>query len=82
MHRALWVAITGGMDVPSNIEKALGKRLKLHRKPTSNSPMIVVVVDEIDQLLSHNHEELLRLFEWADAPKSRLVSHSICAQMG
>lgn len=74
MHSALWRAVTGGMDFPPNIEKALSAKLKRHRKTTCNSPMIVVVLDEIDQLMTQNRQVLRKLFEWADAPKSRLVS--------
>lgn len=75
MHSALWRAVTGGMDVPLNIEKALSAKLKRHGKPTCSSPMIVVVLDEIDQLMTQNRQVLRKLFEWADAPKSRLVSY-------
>lgn len=74
MHTALWRAITCGKAVPVNIEKELSKKLKLRGKPTSTSPMLVVVLDEIDQLMSKNRQVLRKLFEWADAPKSRLVS--------
>lgn len=75
MHSALWRAVTGGVDVPPNLEKALSAKLKRHAKPTSNSPMIVVVLDEIDQLITQSRQVLRKLFEWADAPKSRLVSY-------
>lgn len=75
MHSALWRAVTGGMDVPANIEKALSAKLKRRGKPTATSPMIVVVLDEIDQLISQNRQVLRKLFEWADAPKSRLVGY-------
>lgn len=83
MHSALWRAITDGMDVPPNIEKALSAKLKRHGKPTVSSPMVVVVLDEIDQLMTQNRQVLRKLFEWADAPKSRLVSYlcfPLCAR--
>ncbi|CAN0138313.1 unnamed protein product, partial [Ectocarpus sp. 12 AP-2014] len=35
--------------------------------------MLVVVLDEIDQLMTENRQVLRKLFQWADAPKSRLV---------
>lgn len=74
MHSALWLAVGGGAGVPRDIEKALRKKLTHYR----SSPMVVVMVDEIDQLLSHNRQVLRKLFEWADAPKSRLVSDTTC----
>lgn len=77
MHDALWRAITGAKEIEEgiDIEKKLGNKLKYQRKmATASSPMLVVVLDEIDQLMTHNREVLLKLFEWADRPKSRLVS--------
>eukprot|EP00903_Cladosiphon_okamuranus_P019256 g17704.t1 len=76
MHGALWLAITGEKEVEegTNIEKKLSAKLKYRQKmPTVTSPMLVVVVDEIDQLMTQNRLVLRKLFEWADAPKSRLV---------
>lgn len=75
MHGDLGRAISGQTDRPVDVEKAIS--MKLQRKGaacTARSPMIVVVVDEIDQLHSHNRQVLRKLFEWAAAPKSRLVS--------
>lgn len=74
MHSALWQAVASSAEIPADAEKALGKKLTYARQPTARSPMVVVVLDEIDQLMSHNHQVLRKLFEWADAPKSRLVS--------
>lgn len=77
MHSALWLAVTGNNEVEEgiNIEKKLSAKLKYRQKtPTVTSPMLVVVLDEIDQLLTQNRQVLRKLFEWADAPKSRLVS--------
>lgn len=74
MHSALWQAVASSPEIPADAEKALGKKLTYARQPTARSPMVVVVLDEIDQLMSHNHQVLRKLFEWADAPKSRLVS--------
>lgn len=74
MHTALWRAVTCGKAVPANIEKELSNKLTRRGKPTSTLPMLVVVLDEIDQLMSQNRQVLRKLFEWADAPKSRLVS--------
>lgn len=80
MHGALWQAVANkNADVPADIEKALGKKLAYARKPTPNLPMVVVVLDEIDQLISSNRQVLRKLFEWADAPKSRLVSGFMAA---
>lgn len=79
MHGALWLAVTGEKDVGegTNIEKKLTAKLKYRQKtPTATSPMLVVVLDEIDQLMTQNRHVLRRLFEWADAPKSRLVSQA------
>lgn len=76
MHGALWLAVTGEKDVEegTNIEKKLSAKLKYRQKtPTVTSPMLVVVLDEIDQLMTQNRQVLRKLFEWADAPKSRLV---------
>lgn len=75
MHRDLWHAITGGVEIPFNVEKALSSKLTYSKKSTVRSPMIVVMVDEIDQLMSANRDVLRKLFQWADAPKSRLVSN-------
>ncbi len=77
MHGALWLAVTGGKDIEEGIdvEKKLSSKLKYRQKtPTATSPMLVVVLDEIDQLMTQNRQVLRKLFEWADAPKSRLVS--------
>lgn len=77
MHHALWRAIAGGKEIEEgfDIEKELDRKLKYQQKrPTATSPMLVVVLDEIDQLMTHNRQVLRKLFEWADAPKSRLVS--------
>lgn len=74
MHIALWQAVAGDETIPFDMEKALGKKLTYSRKPTPKSPMIVVVLDEIDQLMSQNRQVLRKLFEWAGAPKSRMVS--------
>lgn len=79
MHGALWLAVTGGNDIEEGIdvEKKLSNKLKYRQKtPTATSPMLVVVLDEIDQLMTQNRQVLRKLFEWADAPKSRLVSHN------
>ncbi|CAM9110486.1 unnamed protein product, partial [Hapterophycus canaliculatus] len=76
MHDALWRAIIGGKQIGEGIdmEKQLDNKLRYHRKrPTATSPMLVVVLDEIDQLMTHNRQVLRKLFEWADAPKSRLI---------
>lgn len=78
MHGALWLAVTGAKEVEDgmDIEKKLTNKLKYWRKtPTLKSPMLVVVLDEIDQLMTQNRQVLRKLFGWADAPKSRLVSH-------
>lgn len=72
MHDALWRAVAGQGGLPSNVEKALSRKLT-PKKLNSSAPMIVVVLDEIDQLMSQNREVLRKLFEWADSPKSRLV---------
>lgn len=77
MHGALWLAVGGEKDVEegTDIEKKLSAKLKYRQKtPTVTSPMLVVVLDEIDQLMTQNRQVLRKLFEWADAPKSRLVS--------
>lgn len=79
MHGALWLAVTGGKDSEEgiDIEKKLSNKLKYRQKaPTATSPMLVVVLDEIDQLMTQNRLVLRKLFEWADAPKSRLVSQN------
>lgn len=79
MHGALWLAVTGEKEIEegTNIEKKLSAKLKYRQKtPTVTSPMLVVVLDEIDQLMTQNRHVLRKLFEWADAPKSRLVSHA------
>lgn len=78
MHGALWRAVKGEKDEEgTNIEKKLSAKLKYrHKTPTVTSPMLVVVLDEIDQLMTQNRQVLRKLFEWADAPKSRLVSHA------
>eukprot|EP00752_Nemacystus_decipiens_P004415 g4031.t1 len=76
MHGALWLAVTGEKDIDEgiNVEKKLSAKLKYRQKaPTVTSPMLVVVLDEIDQLMTQNRHVLRKLFEWADAPKSRLV---------
>lgn len=78
MHGALWLAVTGAKEIEEgiDIEKKLNNKLKYRQKtPTVTSPMLVVVLDEIDQLMTQNRQVLRKLFEWADAPKSRLVSH-------
>lgn len=78
MHGALWLAVTGAKEIEEgiDIEKKLTNKLKYWQKaPTLTSPMLVVVLDEIDQLMTQNRQVLRKLFEWADAPKSRLVSH-------
>lgn len=79
MHGALWLAVTGAKEVEEgiDIEKRLTNKLKYWQKtPTVTSPMLVVVLDEIDQLMTQNRQVLCKLFEWADAPKSRLVRHT------
>lgn len=79
MHGALWLAVTGGKGIEEGIdvEKKLSSKLKYRQKsPTATSPMLVVVLDEIDQLMTQNRQVLRKLFEWADAPKSRLVSQT------
>lgn len=73
MHDALWCAISGKRSALTSVEKALSDRLA-RRGKSANSPMVVVVVDEIDQLKSRNRQVLRKLFEWADAPRSRMVS--------
>lgn len=78
MHGALWRAINGARGGEEGIgtEKKLENKLKYWRKkPTATSPMLVVVLDEIDQLMTENRQVLRKLFQWADAPKSRLVSY-------
>lgn len=79
MHGALWSAISGKNSAPTNVEKALIDKLTRKGKSSAKSPMIVVVVDEIDQLNSRNRQVLRKLFEWADAPKSRMVSADFVA---
>ena len=76
LHSGLWHAIAGDVKEPVDIERALSRKLIRPKKSTKRSWMIVVVVDEIDQLMYHNHDVLRKLFEWADAPKSRLVRNS------
>lgn len=79
MHGALWLAVTGEkyIEGSTNMEKKLSAKLKYrHKTPTVTSPMVVVVLDEIDQLMTQNRHVLRKLFEWAHAPKSRLVSHT------
>lgn len=71
MYDSLWRGIMGGKSPPSNIEKTLNDRLKW---ATPTSPMVVVILDEIDHLMSNSPRVLRKLFEWAYAPKSRLVS--------
>lgn len=81
MHTALWRAMSDQKNLPSNVEKALTRKLT-SKMPNSSLPMIVVVLDEIDQLMSQNRQVLRKLFEWADSPKSRLVralSHVFCS---
>ncbi|CAM9105812.1 unnamed protein product [Ectocarpus fasciculatus] len=76
MHGALWRAINGARGGEEGIgtEKKLDNKLKYwQKKPTGTSPMLVVVLDEIDQLMTENRQVLRKLFQWADAPKSRLV---------
>ncbi|CAN0533149.1 unnamed protein product [Ectocarpus sp. 12 AP-2014] len=76
MHGALWRAINGARGGEEGIgtEKKLDNKLKFwQKKPTATSPMLVVVLDEIDQLMTENRQVLRKLFQWADAPKSRLV---------
>ncbi|CAM9305665.1 unnamed protein product [Choristocarpus tenellus] len=73
MFTAMWQALAGKEHEPLNMEKALSSKLKLTSKATRARPMIVLVVDEIDQLLSQGRQVLSKLFEWAHAPKSRLV---------
>lgn len=76
MHGALWRAINGARRGEEGIgtEKKLDNKLKYwQKKPTGTSPMLVVVLDEIDQLMTENRQVLRKLFQWADAPKSRLV---------
>lgn len=83
MPNALWRAVSGQKELPTNVEQALSIKLKRKKKPTARLPMIVVVVDEIDQLMSENQRVLRKLFAWADAPYSRMVSaepfSSICS---
>lgn len=77
MYAALWETLGDGIASPPSLEKALNTRLMHPKRSHLALPMIVAVVDEIDQLLSRNHQVVRRLFEWAEAPDSRLVSKSI-----
>ncbi|CAM9126827.1 unnamed protein product [Discosporangium mesarthrocarpum] len=73
MYSALWQVVAGNEPAPSHrIEKLLGSKLTRTSKPSRASPMIVLVVDEIDLLLSQDRQVLLKLFDWAHGPKSRL----------
>lgn len=81
MHGALWRAINGARGGEEGIgtEKKLDNKLKYwQKKPTGTSPMLIVVLDEIDQLMTENRQVLRKLFQWADAPKSRLVRDLAC----
>lgn len=72
LYGTLWNAISGGKQPPINMEKALDLKLKVGK--SARTPHVVVILDEIDQLMSRNQQVLRKLFEWAFSPNSRLVS--------
>ncbi|XP_043910953.1 cell division control protein 6 homolog [Protopterus annectens] len=55
--------------------KSLGKELirKLEKHLTSEGPMLLLILDEMDQLDSKGQDVLYTVFEWPWIPRSRLV---------
>ncbi|XP_053944069.1 cell division control protein 6 homolog [Cuculus canorus] len=59
----LELPVAGGREGPRRLEKEL----------TARGPMVLLVLDELDQLESKGQDVLYTLFEWTRLPGSRLV---------
>lgn len=65
----LWKLFTNEKLSPASAQKALNDMFT-----TESSPFyIIVLVDEIDVLLTHQQNELYCLLEWASLPKAKFV---------
>lgn len=61
-------------DITGKRAPSAKERLRAIEKVlTADGPSIVLVLDEIDQLDSKNHEILYTIFEWPVLPQSRLI---------
>ncbi|XP_010006899.1 PREDICTED: cell division control protein 6 homolog, partial [Chaetura pelagica] len=73
------------LSSPQGVFPALGQQLglpvvtgreglrRLEAKLTAQGPMVLLVLDELDQLESKGQDVLYTLFEWPQLPRSRLV---------
>ncbi|EEB08756.1 origin recognition complex subunit Orc1 [Schizosaccharomyces japonicus yFS275] len=77
-YAQLWESLTGDRVTPKHAMELLDKRFTL---PSPNRNPCVVLMDELDQLVTHNQKVLYNFFNWPSLPHSRLIVVAIANTM-
>jgi origin recognition complex subunit 1 len=74
LYTALWKALTTKQASPAKACQYLRTRFESKAQGrASNRPVCVLLVDELDYLLTRQQEVLYNLFDWPTYPGARLV---------
>ncbi|CAA22443.1 origin recognition complex subunit Orc1 [Schizosaccharomyces pombe] len=77
-YSILWESLTGERVTPIHAMDLLDNRFT-HASPNRSS--CVVLMDELDQLVTHNQKVLYNFFNWPSLPHSRLIVVAVANTM-
>jgi origin recognition complex subunit 1 len=77
-YTTLWLGLTGDRVSPSHAEHLLTQKFTA---PTTKNKMCVVLVDELDLILTKKQSVVYNFFDWPNHAKSKMVVVAIANTM-
>ncbi|KAJ3081588.1 Origin recognition complex, subunit 1, partial [Quaeritorhiza haematococci] len=77
-YSLLWLALTDEKVTANHANKLLEKRFSTNSKKRE---LCVLVIDELDMLITKNHQVLYNFFDWPNRPNSRFIVVAIANTM-